>query len=397
LYYYDDSGELHNQITQGEWSVRDIVRVDEHARRIYFMASGREGADPYQQSLYAIRFDGTGLQRLTPEQADHKWVPAPGTSRFSPSGRYFVDGYSRPDLPPTWVLRKSDGALIRELERADISRLREGGYVPVEPFQVTAADGKTALYGNLFRPSTFDPSRRYPVIDASYPGPQTIRSGKSFTTALFHRFEAQSLAELGFIVVTIDGRGTPNRSRAFLDYSYGRLDKASDLEDHIAGLRQLATRYPFLDLDHVGIDGVSAGGFLAALALLRHPGFYKVGVSAEGNHDPRGYLAAWGDTYIGPSAADAYETSVTPQLAENLQGKLLLIHGELDDNVPPALTLRLADALIEANKDFDLIVLPNADHTAYFTSPYLIRRKWDYFVRHLLGAEPPVNYSIRRP
>jgi dipeptidyl-peptidase 4 len=391
LYYYDESGDLHNQITQGEWSVRDIVRVDEHARRIYFMASGRElGSDPYEQRLYAVNFDGTKLQLLTPEQADHK-------IQFSPSGRYFVDGYSRPDLPPTWVARASDGALIRKLEQADISGLREGGYVPVEPFQVTAADGKTALYGNLFRPSTFDPSRRYPVIDASYPGPQAIRSGKSFTSALFHRFEAQSLAELGFIVVTIDGRGTPNRSREFLDYSYGRLDKASDLEDHIAGIGQLATRYPWLDLDRVGIDGVSAGGFLAALAVLKYPAFYKVAVSAEGNHDPRGYLAAWGETYIGPSAGEAYLSSATPQLAANLRGKLLLIHGELDDNVPPALTLRLADALIKANKDFDLLVIPNADHTAYFTSPYLIRRKWDYFVRHLMGAEPPLNYSISGP
>lgn len=407
LYYYSASGERHHRITQGEWSVRDIARIDEHARKIYFLASGREvGADPYEQRLYAITFEGTQLQLLTPEEADHQWprVPQKGaqaipgneaeTNQFSPSGRFFVDGYSRPDLPPIWVLRAADGTLIRTLEQADISRLRAGGYIPVEPFRVTAADGKTALYGNLFRPSTFDPSRRYPVIDASYPGPQAIRTGKSFSSALFHRFEAQSLAELGFIVVTIDGRGTPNRSKAFLNHSYGRLDKASDLDDHIAAIRELASRYPYLDLNQVGIDGVSAGGFLAALALLKYSNFYKVAVSAEGNHDQRGYLAAWGETYIGPLTEEAYLASSTPSLAHQLNGKLLLIHGELDDNVPPASTLRLADALIKANKDFDLLIIPNADHTAFFTSPYLIRRKWDYFVRHLMGAEPPVNYLI---
>jgi dipeptidyl aminopeptidase/acylaminoacyl peptidase len=282
LYYYDGAtGTLRNPITKGEWVVRSIVRVDEPSQRVFFMGSGRErGRDPYQQSLYSVRFDGTGLKLLTPEEAEHDlpFVPAwartdtPSTewetNRFSFSGRYFVDSYSRPDTPPVFVLRRSDGQLVTRWEAADISKLKEGGYTPVEPFQVLAADGKTPIYGNLYRPSRFDPTKKYPVIDAIYPLPSVIRTGKSFNAALFSYFEAQSLAELGFVVVTIDGRGTAYRSKAFADYAYGRFDKASDLVDHIAGIRQLAQRYACMDLDRVGIDGASAGGYGAAHAIL---------------------------------------------------------------------------------------------------------------------------------
>ncbi|MBM0106518.1 DPP IV N-terminal domain-containing protein [Steroidobacter sp. S1-65] len=408
LYWYDGAGTLRNQITSGEWVVRSIVRVDETSSTIYFTASGREsGRDPYFQHLYSVRMDGTELRLLTPEDADHKWPhfisklspDDPHTEaqkrQFSRSGRYFVDNYSRPDVPPVFVLRTSDGRLVRKLESADISALHRGGYVCPEPFCVMAADGITRIYGNLYRPSTFDPHRSYPVIDANYPGPQSIRTGKTFVEANFGRSEAQSLAELGFIVVTIDGRGTPNRSKAFLDYSYGRLEKASDLEDHIAGIRELGARYPYIDLDRVGIDGVSGGGFAAAYALLKYPEFYKVGVSAEGNHDQRGYLAPWGETYHGSPRESDYLSCSTLPLAGNLKGKLFLMHGELDDNVSPALTMKLVDALITANKDFDLLIIPNANHAAFFKSPYFIRRKWDFFVRHLLGAEPPSGYLLR--
>lgn len=411
LYYYDGTkGTLRNQITHGNWVVRSIVRVDVTEKRVYFMANGREGGDPYEQRLYSTQFDGSGMRLLTPEDADHELPPVTNESisndsllseaeldRFSPSGRYFVDSYSRPDLVPMLVLRACDGRLIRRLEQADITKLKEGGYIPIEPFQVLAADGKTAIYGNLFRPSTFDPGRKYPVIDAIYPGPQTIRTEKGFIGATFDDLEAQSLAELGFIVITIDGRGTPNRSKAFLDYSYGRMDKASDLEDHIAGIRQLAQRYPYMDLDRVGLDGASGGGYAAVHALEAYPDFYKVAVSASGNYDQRGYLSVWGETYNGPEEGSGSPSGSDLLLAANLEGKLLLMHGEMDDNVSPTLTMKLVDALIRANKDFDLLIIPNANHDAYTMSPYFIRRKWDYFVRNLLEAQPPVNYSIVRP
>jgi dipeptidyl-peptidase-4 len=396
LYYYDGvTGELRHPITHGPWLVRSVVRVDESGQRIYFMASGRESArDPYEQYLYSVRFDGSQLRLLTPEAANHAW-PHVSSGRFSPSGRYFLDSYSRPELPPVFVLRTAQGRLIERLEQADISKLRVDGHQPIEPFVTTAADGVTPIYGNLFRPSTFDAARRYPVIDAIYPGPQAIRTRKDFTTATFDELEAQSLAELGFVVVTIDGRGTPFRSQAFANHAQGRLADASDIEDHIAGIRELAQRYPFMDLQRVGIDGVSAGGYAAVRALLNRADFFKVAVAAEGPHDARGYVAAWGEIYLGPMA-EHYAAAANAPLARRLQGKLFLMHGELDDNVHPAATLRLVDALVAANEDFDLLVLPNANHRAWQT-PYFIRRKWDFFVRHLQGSTPPQGYSIRRP
>jgi dipeptidyl-peptidase-4 len=401
LYYYDGATRsLRNQITRGDWVVRSIVRIDETANRIYFSASGREaGQDPYEQNLYVINFDGTDLRLLTPEPADHESASAesaPSQSRFSHSGRYFFDRYSRPDMPPTVVLRSTEGRLITRLAQADISELRQEGYSAIEPFQVLAADGKTAIYGNLFRPSDLDATRKYRVIDAVYPGPQTLRTRKTFLAATFDAFEAQSLAELGFIVVTIDGRGTPNRSKAFLDYSYGQLDKASDLEDHIAGIRQLADRYRYMDIDEVGVDGASAGGYAAARAILGYPDFYKVAVSAEGDHDPRGYLAPWAQTYDGSRQASDYRGASNLPLAVSLKGKLLLMHGEMDDNVSPSLTIKLVNALVKANKDFDLLIIPNGNHQVW-TSPYFIRRKWDYFVSHLQGAVPPADYVINLP
>jgi dipeptidyl-peptidase-4 len=411
LYYYDSTGRLKNRITSGNWVVRSIARVDEVSRTIYFSASGREaGRDPYEQRLYSIGFDGSALVLLTPEPADHSWpffsfgpahddplAPEAQKAQFSMSGRYFIDHYSRPDLPPVMMLKAADGRTVLKVEEADISELRAGGYTPIEPFMVMAADGRTPIFGNIFRPSKFDPQLRYPIIDASYPGPQAIRTAKRFTAAAFDVLEAQSLAELGFIVITLDGRGTPHRSKAFLDHSYGRLDRASDLEDHIAGIRQLARRYPYMDISRVGIDGASGGGAAAVRAILSYPNFYKVAVAAEGNQDQRSYLASWGDTYMGPAKRGDYQAASTLPLAKDLTGKLLLMHGELDDNVPPSSTLQLVDALVKANKDFDLLILPNANHMAFATSTYFIRRKWDYFVRHLLQAEPPANYSIARP
>ena len=405
LYYYDGAtGRLRNQITKGPWVVRSVVRVDEAKRLLYFTASGREpGAEPYQQYLYCIRFDGSGIRLLTPETAEHRGGGGPGdelspaeTARFSPTGRYFIDNYSRPDLPPVFVLRTGDGRLVKRLEIADISKLREGGYTAIEPFQAVAADGKTAIYGNILRPSTFSPDKQYPIIDANYPGPHVIRTQKSFSQATFDSMEAQSLAELGFIVITVDGRGTPHRAREFSDYAYGRYEKASDLEDHIAAIRQLAHRYPYMDLNRVGIDGHSGGGYAAAHALLAYPDFYKVGVAASGNQDQRVGYSHWGELFIGPMDENRYLAAANTPLAKNLKGKLLLAHGEMDDNVSPVATLKLVDALVRENKDFDLLIVPNVNHYLRY-SAYFIRRKWDYFVRNLLGAEPPAGYRIEEP
>lgn len=411
LYLYDKRGGLRTQLTKGPWAVQAIDHVDEERGMVYFLASGREDASrPYDQHLYSIRLDGSELRLLTPEAGDHEWphrirrvaqgdpmASAQELARFSSSRRFFMDSYSSPDKPPRLVLRSRTGKVVAELETGDMSRLAAGGYTAVEPFKVLAADGKTEIHGNLYRPSNFDPSRRYPVIDSVYPGPATRRTGTRFTSALFGWLEAQSLAELGFVVVTVDGRGTPNRSREILEYSLGRLDRGAGLEDHVAALKQLGARYPYLDLTRVGIDGASGGGFAAALGMLEFPDFYKVGVAAEGNHDQRLYAANWGETYIGSIRERDYALSATPWRAGRLQGKLLLMHGELDDNVPPAQTLLLVNALIEANKDFDFLILPNADHTAFAKSGYFIRRKWDFFVRHLLGAQPPSGYSIASP
>jgi len=410
LYYYDGrTGVLRNQITQGDWGVRSIVGIDENRSRIYFMASGREiGRDPYEQHLYSVNYDGSGLRLLTPEDADHgcedfpfkKGPEEPASSpvekdRFSPSGRYFIDCYSRPDQPPVAVVRRADGRLVKELERADISPLRGGGYTAIEPFKVIAADGKTPIYGNLFRPSTFDPTRRYPVIDAIYPGPQIIRTVKSFDANFDLFCDTRSLAELGFLVVTIDGRGTPHRSRQFLDYAYGHLDRASDLRDHIAAIRELAQRYSYMDLDRVGITGTSGGGYASARAMLAYPDFYKVAVSAEGNHDQRAD-SSWGEFYLGEFNDAVYRESSNMSLAGKLKGRLLLMHGDLDDNTGPDNTIKLVAALIDANRDFDLLIMPNGNHSSS-ESPYFIRRKWDYFVRNLLGAEPPAGYEIAQP
>jgi dipeptidyl aminopeptidase/acylaminoacyl peptidase len=286
-------------------------------------------------------------------------------------------------MPPVFVVRRADGGLINRVAEADISGLRKEGYTPVEPFQVTAADGKTAIYGNLFRPSTFDASKKYPVIDSIYTLPSVIRTGKSFSGALFNYFEAQSLAELGFIVVTIDGRGTAYRSKAFLDYAYGHLDKVSDLDDHIAANRELARRYPYMDLDRVGADGVSAGGYGAARAILAYPDFYKVAVAAEGNQDQRAGPAALEETMLGPLDANTYTAASNLPLAAHLKGKLLLMHGDLDESASPSLTMKLVDALVKADRDFDLVIVPNEGHSMFAASPYFIRKKWDYFVRNL--------------
>lgn len=409
LYLYDARGRLIRALTSGEWKVDGIERLDARSGLVYFTAVGREaGEDPYQRHLYSVSLQGGPVRLLTPENANHQFVaaasplqvaldasmPSADRASFSPSGRFFLDSYSRPDLPSKTVLRSVRGKVIAVLEEADASPLQRAGLVLPQPFRVLAADGRTSLYGTLYRPSNFDASKRYPVIENLYPGPQSTVTPKSFMGALFDWDQAQAIAELGFIVVHLDGRGTPHRSKAFHDVSYKDMGQAGNLDDHIAGLKQLAQRRPWMDLERVGVYGHSGGGFAAARAILAYPDFYKVAVASSGNHDQRGYLLVWGPTYQGRYEGDSYDSQINARLADNLRGRLLLAHGEMDDNVPMALTLQLVDALVRANKDFDLLILPNADHTFDNVAPYFTRIRWDYFVRNLKHKAPPENYAI---
>jgi dipeptidyl aminopeptidase/acylaminoacyl peptidase len=389
LYLYDlQTGRLRNAITSGAGNVTQVLRVDEQARLIYFVGVGREkGRDPYFRHLYRVGFDGKNLALLTPADADHDVT-------LSPSGAFFVDNFSRPDQPSTSVLRAADGREVLALEKADISKLAAAGWKPPIPFTVKADDGVTDLHGLLYRPTGFDASKKYPIVNNIYPGPQTGSVGsRSFSPS---RGETQALAELGFVVVQIDGRCTPWRAKSFHASCYGNMED-NTLPDQIAGMKQLAGRFPWIDLDRVGIYGGSGGGYATAAAMFRYPEFFKVGVSASGNHDNRGYEDDWLEKWQGllkknPDGTTNYDNQANQALAGNLRGKLLLAHGTMDNNVPPYNTLLVVDALIKANRDFDLVLLPNRAHG--LGEPYMIRRRWDYFVRHLLGAEPPREFEF---
>ncbi len=393
LYLYDlATGRLKNRITRGEGNVSEVVRVDEAARTIYFVGSGREeGRDPYFQHLYRIGFDGRGQRLLTPENANH-------VVSLSPDGKYFVDTYSTPDTPPVTVLRDMGGKVLQTLEKADISRLLATGWKPPTPVRMKGRDGTTDIYGLMYTPSAMDSTKRYPIINRIYPGPQSGSVGtRSFSPA---RSDNQAIAELGFIVVEIDGMGTPGRSKAFHDTYYGKMGD-NTLPDQITGMRQLAERHPFIDIEKVGIWGHSGGGFATAAAMFRHPDFFDVGIAQSGNHDNRNYEDDWGERYQGllvkNGPSDNYADEANQTHAANLQGKLLLAHGAMDDNVPPYNTTLVADALIKAGKDFDLLMFPHARHGYGADNNYMMRRRWDYFVRHLMGAEPPKEYQIGRP
>jgi dipeptidyl-peptidase-4 len=393
LYLYDlATGRLKNRITTGDGNVDDIVRVDEKTRTIYFMASGKEaGRDPYFSHLYKIGFDGNGQQLLTPENATH------GVT-MSPDGKYIVDTYSTPATPPVTVLRDATGKVLQTLERADISRLLATGWRPPTPVRMKARDGKTDIYGLMYTPSKLDSSAKYPIVNQIYPGPQSGSVGpRSFIAA---RGDNQALADLGFVVVSIDGMGTPGRSKAFADAYYGDMGD-NTLPDQVAGMKELAQRYRFIDIDKAGIWGHSGGGFAAAGAMFRFPDFFKVGVSQSGNHDNRNYEDDWGERYQGLLAktgdADNYADEANQTHAKNLKGKLFLVHGQMDDNVPPYNTEVVVDALIKAGKDFDLLMLPHARHGYGIDNNYVMRRRWDYFVKNLMGAEPPKEYQIGRP
>jgi dipeptidyl aminopeptidase/acylaminoacyl peptidase len=393
LYLHDSgSGMQKNRITTGEGNVTQVLRVDEDARVIYFQGVGKESSrDPYFRHFYRIGFDGRGQTLLTPEDGDH-------AIDLSPSGTFFVDTYSRPDTAPVSVVRDANGKVVIELERADVSQLLAAGWKPPMPFTVKGRDGKTDLYGLLYRPTTFDPSRKYPIINNIYPGPQTGSvGGRSFSAA---RGDTQAIAELGFIVVQIDGMGTPWRSRTFHEAYYGDMGD-NTLPDQVAGMKELASRFPWIDLERAGIYGHSGGGFATAGAMFRYPDFFKVGVSQAGNHDNRIYEDDWAEKWQGllvkkPDGTTNYDDQANQNHAKNLKGKLLIAHGTMDTNVPVYSTLLVVDELIKHNKDFDLILFPNRGH-GFGNEPYMVRRRWDYFVKHLMGAEPPANYEMRGP
>jgi len=297
---------------------------------------------------------------------------------------------------PFAVLRSSDGRLINCLEKADISRLLANGWKPVTPITVKARDGATDLYGLMYTPTKLDQTKKYPIVNHIYPGPQTGSVGsRNFVSA---RGDAQALAELGFVVVEIDGMGTPRRSKTFHDAYFGNMGD-NTLADQVAGMRQLAQRYSWIDIDRAGIWGHSGGGYAAAGAMFRYPDFFKVGIAEAGNHDNRNYEDDWAEKWQGllerkTENSTNYDNQANQLVAKNLKGKLLLVHGTTDSNVPPDNTLLVVNELVKANKDFDLLMLPNRGH-GFGNEPYMIRRRWDYFVRNLLGVEPPKEYQLR--
>ncbi len=395
LYLYDlNTGALKQQLTSGNWSVLRVQRVDADNGQIYFTGSNREPGDPYFQYLYRVSLDGSDLELLTPDAGHHD-------IRWSDSGSYFTDTVSTPVDPARVLVRNQSGEQVMELEQADISALREAGWVAPIPFTVKARDNMTDLYGLMYQPSNLDETRSYPVLNYLYPGPQTGSVGtRSFRAS---RGDKQALAELGFIVVEVDAMGTPGRSKSFHDAYYGNMGD-NGLPDQIIAIRQLAERHSFMDLDRVGIWGHSGGGFASTAGILRYPDFYKVAVSGAGNHDNRNYEDDWAEKWQGlleyydETGADGqptsnYDNQANQLLAGNLEGKLLLAHGMLDDNVPPTNTLLVVQALIEAEKDFDLLVLPEARH-GFGNRRYFMGRRWDYFVEHLHGIEPPADFRF---
>jgi dipeptidyl aminopeptidase/acylaminoacyl peptidase len=379
LYLYDArTGQVKNQITRGPWVVRGVDHVDEAARQIWFRAGGiRPEQDPYYVHYCRVNFDGTGLTILTEGDGTH-------TVEFSPDRQFLIDTWSRVDLPPVTELRRaSDGRLICELERADATALFRTGWRPPERFVAKGRDGQTDIYGIIIRPSNFDPNRKYPVLEDIYAGPQSAYVPKAFRP--WHG-TMNEVAELGFIVVKIDGMGTSHRSKAFHDVCWKNLGDAG-LPDRIAWMKAAAAKYPEMDLSRVGIYGGSAGGQNAVSALLRHGDFYKVAVADCGCHDNRMDKIWWNEQWMGWPVGPEYAEASNVTHAHKLQGRLLLIVGELDRNVDPASTMQLVNALIRADKDFDLLIVPGGGH-GIAESPYGRRRRADFFVRHLWGVEP---------
>lgn len=401
LYLYDlITKKLKNKITKGNWLVRSLRHIDLDSRELFFTAGGKEQGNPYHVYLYKVNFDGTDLVCLTPEKGTHTINP-------SPDWNYFVTTYSTTTNPPVSILKSRNGEKISELSSGDISDLITNGWQKPIEFSVKARDNKTDLFGIIYIPSYYNERDKYPVLNYIYPGPQSGSVGDySFNVA---RRDHQALAELGFVVVSVDAMGTPGRSKSFHDAYYGNMGD-NGLPDNITAIKQLSEEYKAMDISRVGIWGHSGGGFASTAALLRYPDFYDVAVSSSGNHDNRNYEADWGEKWHGllttldlevqdgkteyDVSKTNYDIQANQLLVENLKGKLLITHGMLDDNVPPSNTMIVVDALIKANKDFDLILFPNKRHGYGDMANYMTRRKWDYFVKHLKGLEPPKNFTF---
>jgi dipeptidyl aminopeptidase/acylaminoacyl peptidase len=391
LYLYDaTTGKLKNQITQGNWVVTRMLRVDEKNRMIYFMSTGQQPENPYFAQLCRIGFDGKNFSVLSPGPGMHQ-------ISYAPSENYFIDTYSKPDVPSVTVLRDKNGKQLLELERTDVSRLKNTGWKPPMPFTVKSADGKWDLYGLMYTPTHLDPKAKYPIVDYIYPGPQAGSIGGNWGFSA-SRGDNQALADLGFVVIQLEGSGNPLRSKSFHD-AYFPVMHTNTLPDQVAGIRQLSKQYPYIDTTKIGIWGHSGGGYATAAAMFLYPDFFKVGISESGNHDNRNYEDDWGERYIGlltkgPNGKDNYEPQANQVYAKNLKGKLMLAHGMMDNNVPPYNTMLVVEALNRANKDYDLVIFPNAGHGFGQDSPYMMRRRWDYFVKFLMGAEPPKEYKM---
>ncbi len=394
LYLYDtNTGKELHPITTGSGDVIDVLHLDRKSRELWFTGTGRvAGVNPYYRQFWKVSLDGGKPVLLTPESADH-------IISMSPDGKTFVDSWSTPTTAPVTVLRSSDdGHVIATVAKAGLGRLKAAGWVPPVPFTVKARDGKTTLYGLMFKPTNFDPHKKYPIIDYVYPGPQTGSvMGRSFLPS---RYDHQSMAELGFIVIALDGMGTPWRSASFHHTWYGDMGD-NTLPDQVKGIQELAQRYPWIDINRVGIWGHSGGGNTTVDAMFRYPDFFKVGWAESGNHDNRNYENDWGEKYQGllvknKDGTTNYDNQANQLLAKNLKGRLMLVHGTIDDNVPIGETFLVADALIKANKDFDMLIIPNVRHGYASATPYATRRRWDYFVKNLAGNTPPKDYALKK-
>jgi dipeptidyl aminopeptidase/acylaminoacyl peptidase len=393
LWRMGPDGKVKNQVTTGPWQVGKVVHVDDKLKQIWFTARGREPDHfVYYQALYKVGFDGSGLTLLTPEDVYHD-------VEVSPNGKFVIDRMSRIEQPTETVLRDiTTGKVTRSLTKTDVSQLAALGWKPARTFVAKARDGVTDIHGVMYLPPQMDPAKKYPIISNIYPGPQV---GSVGAWTYKGGGEPFALAELGFVVVQIDHLGTPGRSKSFHDAYYGNFID-NGLPDHIAVIKQLAAQHAFIDIEKVGIYGHSGGAFASTDAMLRFPDFFKVAVSSSGNHDNRSYNIYWAEKYQGMlkkdtvrKGEDNFTNAANKTYAGNLKGKLLLMHGDMDDNVHPAMTVQLIDELTKANKAYDLVWAPNRPHS--LNEPYFIRRRWDYFVQHLLGVAPPENYKITPP
>lgn len=391
LYLVDaTTGKIKNQITQGDWTVLELLDINQDTGKLIFTGAGKEGGDPYFHYLYSINKDGTNLTLLTPEKKHHRIT-------LSKNAEYFLDRVSTPNQAESSFIRSTSNKSGFVVEQMDISKLTATGWQAPTPFIVKDRNGEHDIHGLMYKPSDFDASKSYPVVNYLYPGPQvgSIR-GRHFRTA---RGDNQAIAELGFIVIEIDALGTPGRSKSFHEFYYQNMGD-SGIPDQVAAIRQLAKQHSWIDSSKVGIWGHSGGGFASTRALLTYPDFYSVAVSQAGNHDNRNYADEWGEKYHGvlvknEDGSTNYDSQANQLIVDNLKGKLLIAHGTTDTNVPPYNTLVVVEALIEANKDFDMLMLPNRGH-GFAREAYMMRKRWDYFVQHLMAVTPPKEFTFSK-